>query len=71
MIRADGKTILVTGPGPEVMAELGQIIAELVNSLARQGASKEACRAFMHSLVDIAIDAPAGTTIDLSFRKED
>lgn len=47
------------------------VISSLAATLERQGADKAFLSRFFHGIVDTALEAPkAGTSIDLSFRKE-
>ena len=72
MIHVDKDAILVAGPAPEVMAQLGQVIHNMARSLTRKGADPEYVKSLMHRIVDIALSAPDdGVTIDLSINKED
>lgn len=67
MIHVDEKGCIVTGPGDDVMAELGHVISATAKSLERSGADKAYLRIFFHRLVDIAMDAPDESfTLDLS-----
>ena len=72
MIHVDGSGVFVTGPGMEVMTQLGMVINNTARSLTRKGADPEYVKSFMHRLVDIALSAPDdGVTIDLSINKGD
>lgn len=71
MIYAKDGAVAVEGDGLKLMTELGTVMAELMQSLRRQGRDPEAISAFFHYLVDTALKAPASEfTIDLSHPKE-
>ena len=67
MIHADEKGVAVTGAGLDVMAQLGMVIHSVSGSPARGGLDRDKIKAYMHHLVDVALEAPeTGVTIDLS-----
>lgn len=71
MIHADKGSCVVAGPIVDVVTQLGIVMSEMADSLARNGGSKEEFCAVLHAVVDLAMEAPMnGATIDLSFRKE-
>lgn len=71
MIHVDKATCVVTGPMLDCLTQLSLVMSNMAESIARSGGNKEEFRALLHSIVDVAMEAPAsGTTIDLSFQKE-
>ena len=69
MIHVDENGVTVTGPGKDVMTQLGILIRACADSLERAGSDPEYIWGFFHRLVDIARNAPSGgVTIDLSVK---
>lgn len=71
MIHVNKDEVAVSGPAPQIMAEISTLIGSITGSLKRDGVTEDEIRKIFRGVVDIGIhaaDIPAAT-IDLSYHK--
>ena len=71
MIQVNKDEVTVSGPAPQILAEISTLIGAITGSIKRDGASVDEIRQLFRDVVDIGIqaaDIPAAT-IDLSYHK--
>lgn len=71
MIHVNKDEVAVSGPAPQILAEISELIASIAGSLKRDGVTEDELRKMFRGVVEIGIQAAdiTSATIDMSYHK--